>query len=133
MKIRFDPRALAAAVLLFVVLAVLATAGARWGWVRSFLGDTLAVIWVYYVFKTALRAPAPLLAGLAFGVGAAVELGQYIVARMGWRIPNPVLRIVLGSTADWWDVAAYALGGIAVLAIELPLQRRRAALARPGT
>lgn len=123
MKIRFNSRALAAAVLLFIVLVVLATVGARWGWVRSFLGDTLAVIWVYYVFKTVLRAPVLLLASLAFGVGALVEFGQFLVAYLGWRIPNPVLRVVLGSTADWWDVAAYALGGLAVLAIEL-LPRR---------
>ncbi|ALM84165.1 DUF2809 domain-containing protein [Bordetella sp. N] len=124
MKIQFNPRALAAAVLLFIVLVVLATIGARWGWVRSFLGDTLAVIWVYYVFKTVLRAPVLLLASLAFAVGALVELGQYLVTLMGWRIPNPVLRVVFGSTADWWDVAAYALGWLAVLAIELPLHRR---------
>jgi len=127
MKIRFNPRALVAAIPLFIVLAVLATIGARWGWVRSFLGDTLAVIWVYYLFKAVLRAPVLPLASLAFGVGALVELGQYLVAHMGWYIPNRVVRVVLGSTADWWDVAAYALGGLAVLAIELPLQRRRAA------
>jgi len=127
MKIQFNPRALAAAVLLFIVLVVIATVGAHWGWVRGFLGDTLAVIWVYYVFKTVLRAPVLLLASLAFGVGAVVEFGQYLTAHLGWRIPNPVVRVVLGSTADWWDVAAYALGGLAVLAIELPLQRRRTA------
>ncbi|WP_233235706.1 DUF2809 domain-containing protein [Bordetella sp. LUAb4] len=130
MKIQFNPRALVAAILLFVVLVVLATVGARWGWVRSFLGDTLAVIWVYYVFKTVLRAPVLLLASLAFGVGALVESGQYLVAQMGWRVPNPVLRVVLGSTADWWDVAAYALGGLAVLVIELSGTSRHHAVPR---
>jgi hypothetical protein len=34
------------------------------------------------------------------------------------RISNRALRIVLGSTADWWDVAAYVIGFAAVLALE---------------
>jgi hypothetical protein len=34
------------------------------------------------------------------------------------HIPNRALRIVLGSTADWWDVLAYVIGFAAVLAIE---------------
>ncbi|AKQ55788.1 ribosomal maturation YjgA family protein [Bordetella hinzii] len=120
MTICFNPRALAAALLLFIALAVLATAGAGWGWVRSFLGDTLAVIWVYYLFKIFLRAHVLALAGLAFGMGVFVELGQYAAAHLGWRLPNPVLRMVLGSTADGWDILAYALGWVAVVAIELP-------------
>lgn len=124
MTICFNPRALAIAVLLLIALAVLATAGAGWGWVRSFLGDTLAVIWVYYLFKIFLRAHVLTLAGLAFGMGVFVEMGQYAAARLGWQLPNPVLRIVLGSTADGWDILAYALGWVAVVAIELPRQRR---------
>ena len=123
MTLRFDPRSLAIAAVLLVLLILLATLGAGLGWIRSFLGDTLAVIWVYFVLKTVLRAHVLTLAGLAFGMGAFVELGQYLAGELGWRIPNPVLRIVLGSTADWWDILAYALGWIAVLAIELPRQR----------
>lgn len=80
MTICFNPRALATAVLLFIALAVLATAGAGWGWARSFLGDTLAVIWVYYLFKIFLRGHVLTLAGLAFGMGVFVEMGQYAAA-----------------------------------------------------
>lgn len=126
MTICFNPRALATAVLLFIALAVLATAGAGWGWARSFLGDTLAVIWVYYLFKIFLRGHVLTLAGLAFGMGVFVEMGQYAAAYLGWRLPNPVLRLVLGSTADWWDILAYALGWVAVVGIELPRQPRQA-------
>ncbi|KXA78700.1 hypothetical protein AW878_12380, partial [Bordetella pseudohinzii] len=126
MTIGFNPRALAAAVLLGIALAVLATAGAGWGWARSFLGDTLAVVWVYYLFKIFLRAHVLALAGLAFGMGVFIEMGQYAAAYLGWRLPNPLLRIVLGSTADGWDILAYALGWVAVVAIELPRPRRQA-------
>lgn len=45
MRWRFDPVSLVWAVALFVLLVLLATVGARWGWVRSFFGDVLAVAW----------------------------------------------------------------------------------------
>jgi hypothetical protein len=120
MRWRFDPLSLAWAVALFLVLLLLATVGARWGWLRSFFGDVLAVVWVYFVFKTAIGARVlPLaLALAALGVGLAVELGQYLAAAWHLHIPNRALRIVLGSTADWWDVLAYTIGFAAVLAIE---------------
>jgi hypothetical protein len=118
MRWRLAPLSLAGAVALFVLLALLATVGARWGWVRSFLGDVLAVVWVYLVFKAFIEARVLPLALAAFGVGLLVELGQYLAAAWQLHIPNRALRIVLGSTADWWDVLAYAIGFAAVLAGE---------------
>lgn len=118
MRWRFDPLSLAWAVALFIVLVLLATVGARWGWVRSFFGDVLAVAWVYFVFKTVIGARVLPLALAALGVGLAVELGQYIASTLHLHIPNRALRIVLGSTADWWDVLAYVIGFAAVLAVE---------------
>jgi hypothetical protein len=105
MRWRFDPLSLAWAVALFIVLALLATVGARWGWLRSFFGDVLAVVWVYFVFKTFIAARVLPLALAALGVGYAVELGQFLASAWHLHIPNRALRIVLGSTADWWDVA----------------------------
>jgi hypothetical protein len=118
MRWRFDPLSLAWAVALFIVLALLATVGARWGWLRSFFGDVLAVVWVYFVFKTFIAARVRPLASAALGVGYAVELGQFLASAWHLHIPNRALRIVLGSTADWWDVVAYTIGFAAVLALE---------------
>ena len=118
MRWRFDPLSLVWAVALFIVLALLATVGARWGWLRSFFGDVLAVVWVYFVFKTAIGARVLPLALAALAVGCAVELGQYLASAWHLRIPNRALRIVLGSTADWWDVLAYTIGFASVLALE---------------
>jgi hypothetical protein len=118
MRWRFDLLSLAWAVALFLVLVLLATVGARWGWLRSFFGDVLAVMWVYVVFKTFVAARVLPLALAALGVGLAVELGQFLASAWQLHIPNRALRIVLGSTADWWDVLAYAIGFGAVLAIE---------------
>lgn len=118
MRWRFDPLSLAWAVVLFVVLVLLATLGARWGWWRSFFGDVLAVVWVYAVFKTVIGARVLPLALAALGVGLLVELGQFFASTWHWHISSRALRIVLGSTADWWDVLAYAIGFAAVLALE---------------
>ncbi|MGJ7504500.1 DUF2809 domain-containing protein [Variovorax sp. ZT5P49] len=118
MRWRFDPLSLVWAVALFLVLVLLATVGARWGWLRSFFGDVLAVVWVYFVFRTVIGTRVLPLALAALGVGLAVELGQYLAAAWHLHISNRALRIVLGSTADWWDVLAYVIGFFAVLAIE---------------
>jgi hypothetical protein len=118
MRWRFDPLSLVWAVALFIVLALLATVGARWGWLRSFFGDVLAVVWVYFVFKTFIAARVLPLALAALGVGYAVELGQFLASAWHLHIPSRALRIVLGSTADWWDVVAYTIGFAAVLALE---------------
>ena len=69
MRWRFDPVSLVWAVALFVLLVLLATVGARWGWVRSFFGDVLAVAWVYAVFKTVIAARVLTLASAALCVG----------------------------------------------------------------
>lgn len=116
---RFDARAFATALVLFVLLVVLATFGARAGWLRGFFGDVLAVVWLYFVFKTVVDARPMPIALAAFGVGCALELGQYL-ARLGhWQIANPVLRVVIGSTPDWLDVVAYGIGAVAVALCEL--------------
>ena len=40
---------------------------------------------------------------------------RYLARYLGWRIEQPVLRIVLGSVPDWWDMLAYTLGFFLVL------------------
>ena len=100
------------------MLVLLATFGARAGWLRGFFGDVLAVVWMYCIFKTVISSRPLPLALAAFGVGCALELMQYLARLWHLRIANPVLRIVLGSTPDWMDVVAYAVGFVAVLAIE---------------
>ena len=133
MRWRFDPLSLAWAVALFIVLALLATVGARWGWLRSFFGDVLAVVWVYFVFRTFIAARMLPIALAALGVGYAVELGQFLASAWHLHIPNRALRIVLGSTADWWDVVAYTIGFAAVLALEALRAKFGVRAARPTT
>jgi hypothetical protein len=122
----FDARAALWALGLFALLVLLATLGARAGWVRGFLGDVLAVAWLYYLFRTVLEAKPLPLALAALGIGCALEAAQYLARLWHLRIANPVLRAVVGSTPDWMDVLAYAIGFAGVLWLETRRCGRRA-------
>ena len=118
MSLRFDPASFVRAAILFVVLLLLATFGRDLGWIRSFLGDVLAVAWVYYIMRTVVAAKTSSIALFAFAIGAMVELTQYVMVHMDVEIPNPILRVAFGATPDWWDVLAYAIGAVLVLGLD---------------
>lgn len=131
MTFRFDPRALGASLLLFVLLVLLAIFGAHTGWLRSFFGDVMAVICLYYLFKTVIAARPLPLAFAAFGVGCALETTQLLARLWQLRISNRVLRIVVGSTPDWMDVLAYAIGFVVVMTIESGFKAGRPTASEP--
>lgn len=116
MQFKFSKSALVITIMIFFGLVLLATAGAGLGWIRSFLGDVIAVIFVYFAFRTVLDGNRVLLALAAFFVGVAVETGQYRSKVFGIEISNRALRIILGATPDWLDVLAYGIGGLLIIA-----------------
>ena len=67
MRWRFDRAAAVWTLGLFVLLVLLATLGAGLGWIRSFVGDVLAVLWLHGLFASAvwLRPPMRPLPALA--------------------------------------------------------------------
>lgn len=103
---------------LFVLLVLLATLGAGLGWIRSFVGDVLAILWLHRLLASAVWLRPPMRPLLALAVGLAVEAVQYLNQQMGWQVASPVLRIVLGSTPDWLDVAAYLIGFVLACLLE---------------
>ncbi|KAB2784914.1 DUF2809 domain-containing protein [Brucella anthropi] len=111
MQFKFSRSALCFTLMLLALLALLATTGAGLGWIRSFIGDVIAVIFVYAVLRTFIDGNRLLLALIAFLTGVAVEYGQYLAKQFDIVIGNPALRIILGATPDWLDVLAYAIGG----------------------
>lgn len=128
MTLRFDREAALWAVLIFIIEVLIATVWSHHPWLRGFVGDVLAVVWVYFLLKAVAKANTTGLALAAFAVGCGVELAQYVAAVNGWHVENRVLRIVLGSVADWMDVLAYAAGLVGVLALEFLLARLRSFL-----
>ncbi|GAB2901186.1 DUF2809 domain-containing protein [Uliginosibacterium flavum] len=118
MKFHFNPQALIWAILIFVIEVLIATIWSHHPWVRGFLGDALAVVWVYCLLRIVLEGRRKWLALGAFGIGCLVEFCQYVAKVNAWHLDSALLRTLLGSVADWMDVLAYALGLLAILTFE---------------
>ncbi|EGP46244.1 DUF2809 domain-containing protein [Achromobacter insuavis] len=115
MRLTFNRPAFAALLAVTVVEVLIATLGKPYPLLRGFVGDVVAVGWAYLVYRSFIRAGVLPLAIAALLTGYAVEFGQYLARLFGWRLEQPVLRILLGSVPDWWDVLAYTLGFFLVL------------------
>jgi hypothetical protein len=93
--------------------------------VRPLVGDALAVVLVYLglraVTPLGVRAAALWALGIAFAIEAVQ--GLRLLERLG--VPSSgVLGIVLGSTFDPRDLAAYTAGAVAVVVVEAVRARR---------
>jgi len=117
MRLTFNRRAFAALLAVTALEALIATLGAPYPVLRGFVGDVVAVGWAYLAYRSFIPADVLPLALAALLTGYAVELGQYLARHFGWRLEQPLLRIVLGSVPDWWDMLAYTLGFGLVLAL----------------
>lgn len=115
MRLTFNRPAFAALLAVTVVEVLIATLGKPYPLLRGFVGDVVAVGWAYLVYRSFIRAGVLPLAIAALLTGYAVEFDQYLARLFGWRLEQPVLRILLGSVPDWWDVLAYTLGFFLVL------------------
>jgi hypothetical protein len=84
--------------------------------VRHTLGDVLAVMLVH----AALRGATPMrtlpAAAVSLAIALAIEAAQGLGLFAG--ISHPVLRILLGSTFSWGDIAAYAAGAAIALGLD---------------
>lgn len=125
MRIRFNgPYALLAAALLGAEVFI-----ARFmhdGFVRPYVGDTLATILLYCLLKSSWRAPAWVVASVALLVSYVMEGAQalHLLAWLGWE-HSRMARLLLGSHFEWVDMLAYTLGATMVLGAE-QLRRRHA-------
>lgn len=127
MILTFNKRPFAALLAVTALEALIATLGAPYPFLRGVVGDVVAVGWAYLVYRSFIRAEVLTLALAALFTGYAVELGQYLARQFGWRLEQPLLRVILGSVPDWWDMLAYTVGFALVLALAA-WNRRGAAL-----
>ena len=92
--------------------------------IRPFGGDTLAVIAVWALVRCVEPRRWPWLPAAVFAFACAVEISQalHLADRLG--ITSPALRIAMGTSFAWGDMAAYAVGAALVWAVELVIRRR---------
>lgn len=111
-------RYLLAALLGFGVLVAIAL-WVRDSFVRPFLGDVLAVIWLYTLCRAFIARSSTCLATLVLGFACLLELGQYLnlLDLLGLQDVR-LARVVLGATFDPLDLLAYLIGWTVVMGVE---------------
>jgi hypothetical protein len=89
------------------------------GLIRPYLGDAIAVIFLYCLVKSLADVPTrPTVLGVLL-VAYTLEALQYVhmLTYLGLQ-HSRLLSIVLGSHFEWIDLVAYTLGALLILVVE---------------
>jgi Protein of unknown function (DUF2809) len=117
---------LIAAILIFAI-EVLIALFVRDDFVRPYLGDVLAIGFVYAALRALTPLSFPQALAVTLAIALVIELAQAfgLLGALGLA-DNELARIVLGGVFDWHDLAAYAAGGAIIAALETLTARRAA-------
>ena len=117
---------LIAAILIFAI-EVLIALFVRDDFVRPYLGDVLAIGFVYAALRALTPLSFPHALAVTLAIALVIELAQAfgLLGALGLA-DNELARIVLGGVFDWHDLAAYAAGGAIIAALETLTARRAA-------
>lgn len=102
-------------------------------WAGAFAGDALYAVLVFLlVAVVAVRASSAVVGGVAFALCAAVEVFQLTGVPASLSATIPGAELVLGSTFQWSDLLAYAVGAALAAATDAEVRRRAAGSSRGG-
>ncbi|MGL6039069.1 MAG: DUF2809 domain-containing protein [Soonwooa sp.] len=120
MKLTFNFKNLIIAIIIFVIEFLIATTFKDIVFVRSYLGDVLVVLLMYYFVKAFVKVDNTklIIALLAFSCG--IEFLQYFhfAEVIGFK-NNRIAMIVLGNFFSWIDILCYLAGGFILYLIEV--------------
>ncbi|MBW4507106.1 MAG: DUF2809 domain-containing protein [Scytonematopsis contorta HA4267-MV1] len=87
--------------------------------IRPFIGDVLVVILIYCFVRAFWNINSSIVALSVFAFSCTIEVLQYFnfVNHLGLQ-KNKILAVALGSTFDWKDIIAYAIGMVTILWLE---------------
>ncbi|QIR36215.1 DUF2809 domain-containing protein [Tolypothrix sp. PCC 7910] len=93
--------------------------------IRPFIGDVLVVILIYCFMRTFWTIKPAILALSVFVFACVIEILQYFnfVKVLGLE-KYKIAVVVLGSSFDWKDIIAYAIGSATVLWLENSINKR---------
>jgi hypothetical protein len=93
--------------------------------IRPYMGDVLVVILIYCFIRSFLITPALPVAVTVLLFAYVVEYLQWLqlVKRLGLQ-NNTMARIIIGSSFEWLDIAAYTTGIMIVLVTEQLLKKK---------
>jgi hypothetical protein len=94
--------------------------------VRPFIGDVLVVILIYCFVRAFWKVRVNVAIASIFIFSCAIEILQYfnLVDRLGLR-SNKLLSTIVGTTFDWKDLLAYAIGSGVVLWLDGSLGKEK--------
>jgi hypothetical protein len=86
---------------------------------RPYFGDYLVVMLIYCSIKTFIKASSLKVAVVVLMLSYTIEVLQYfnVVDKLGLS-DNKIAKTVIGFGFEWWDLLAYTLGVITILALE---------------
>lgn len=116
-----------AAVALFAIEVLIATKLKHLSFVRSSLGDVLVTMLLYCLALGVRDFERRRLSVAIFVLACLVEAAQYLhLAQALGLAPGSVLRVMLGDSFSWADIACYFVGCVAAWAIDRALVFRLA-------
>lgn len=84
----------------------------RDSFIRPFFGDVLVVLVLYCFLRSIVISPYTIWIVTIFSMF--VELTQLLPLVDVLGIHNRAIRILLGTTFDWFDLLAYGIAGVAI-------------------
>ena len=95
--------------------------------VRPYVGDALAVAFVYCILRAALPMGMWLALAVSLGIAFAIEIAQYFhVLDLLGLADNAIARTVLGYGFELMDFIAYTAGAAVVALVECIAPPKRA-------
>jgi hypothetical protein len=92
--------------------------------IRGFIGDVLVVVLLYTFLKIFLKSNKTKIALGVLGFAFFIEILQLFKLVELFEIRSKVLRTVIGSVFDVWDLVAYTIGLVLILIFERYLQKK---------
>lgn len=118
MKLTFNTAYFGIAILLFSVEVCIALF-LKTGFIRHTFGDYLVVIMLYALLRSLTNLSLYASALLVLAIAFAIEFLQLTPVLHYFNLDNNIwAKLILGTTFQWGDLAAYTLGIITVLLIE---------------
>ncbi len=114
--------AIATALALALCMSVLLYHGPYRQLVRNSFGDSLAVVFLYFLLGVIRPGSAPLRAAITGIIAFAIE-GAQLMRITPPDAPRPV-QLMFGSHFDPWDLVAYTVGIILAVAIDYGIAAR---------
>lgn len=98
------------------ILVYTELSGPGWQFFRFYIGDVVAVMFLYFLLSLFWSGSVYLRAAMIGTIAVAIELAQLfgLTPKNG----NFITQIALGSHFEIWDLVAYGLGLILAVAIE---------------